>query len=62
MPASTLSTDCLDRLQRELDRIKKQSVNTPGMVELIRDLKARLMSDLPKELYDLRLLPITAPR
>lgn len=61
-PASALSRDCLDRLQREFDKIKQHCVDTTGTVELIPDLKARLMRELPKALHDPRWLPTTARR
>ncbi|OJA84429.1 hypothetical protein BGV49_21920 [Burkholderia ubonensis] len=46
--ASTLSTDCFHRLQREFDRRKQEYVRTQGKVELIPDLNARLRRECPK--------------
>lgn len=46
-PASTLSTDCFTRLRREFEQVKNLYVNSQGIVELIPDLKARLMRELP---------------
>ncbi|OXJ06909.1 hypothetical protein [Burkholderia sp. AU6039] len=59
-PASTLSRDCLDRLQREFGKIKQHCVDTTGTVELIPDLKARLMRELPEALHDPRWLTTTS--
>ncbi|WP_166677073.1 MULTISPECIES: hypothetical protein [Burkholderia] len=57
-----MSTDPFDRLQRELDKIKQHCVDTHGTVELIPDLKARLMRELPKQLHGPRWQLSTARR
>ncbi|WP_414442406.1 hypothetical protein [Burkholderia sp. 22PA0106] len=47
VPASALSTDCCQRLQRELDRRRDEYVRARGRVELILDLKARFRRECP---------------
>lgn len=45
--ASTLSTDCFQRLQGEFERRKQEYVRTQGKVELIPDLRARFGRECP---------------
>ncbi|MBU9212023.1 hypothetical protein [Burkholderia multivorans] len=45
VPASDLSTDCYRRLRTEYEKLKVRYIGSDGAIELIPDLKARMMRE-----------------
>ncbi len=62
VPASTLSMDCFQRLERALDRRRDEYVRTCGRVELIPDLKARFRREYPDLVVESDASPALAGR
>ncbi|WJN72109.1 hypothetical protein [Burkholderia anthina] len=52
VPASTLSSDTFERLQGELEKLKRIYVRSNGNIDLIPDLKTRLQRELPQALSE----------
>ncbi|WP_342613494.1 hypothetical protein [Burkholderia ambifaria] len=46
-PASSLATECFERLQREFKQLSDQYVTSAGNINVIPDLKARLQREFP---------------
>lgn len=52
VPASSLSIDTYDRLQGELEKVKRFYVRSDGKLDLIPDLKTRLQREVPQGLAE----------